>query len=82
MNIPNEPLNSLTPTPVEQLNYEQAVRELEQIVRTLEIDDLTLDTALVLFERGQELANHCKELLNQAELKVKLITGEELEKID
>lgn len=74
--------SSLPPTensqPVEQLTYEQAFQELEQIVAALEANDHSLDDALRLFERGQELANHCSELLEHADLKVRQILGEDL----
>jgi len=62
-------------TPVEELTYEQAFAELEELVATLEDDERTLDEALVLFERGQALANHCAALLDKAELKVKQLVG-------
>ncbi len=65
--------------PVEQqLTYEQAFQELEQIVATLEANDHSLDDALRLFERGQALANYCSELLEHADLKVRQILGEDI----
>ena len=65
--------------PVDQLTYEQAIQELESIVHVLESGDNSLESALELFERGQLLAGHCKNLLEQAELKVNQITGQGLE---
>ena len=65
-------------TPVEQLSYEQAYAELEEIVAMLEADERSLDVALALFERGQALARYCAALLDQAELKVQQIAGENL----
>ena len=65
-------------TPIEQLNYEQALTELEAIVEALEADEHGLDNALALFERGQALARYCAGLLDQAELKVQQILGEDL----
>jgi exodeoxyribonuclease VII small subunit len=68
--------------PVEQLTYEEAFTELEYIVADLESDDhsgeQSLEKALALFERGQALANYCAGLLDQAEIKVQQISGEEL----
>ncbi len=58
-------------TPVEELSYEKAFAELEEIVRKLERGDLSLDDSLALFERGQALAARCGSLLDTAELKVK-----------
>jgi exodeoxyribonuclease VII small subunit len=64
--------------PVEQLNYEQALAELEQIIAGLEMEQNPLDEAMKLFERGQALAKRCAELLEGAELKVRQLSGEDL----
>ncbi len=65
-------------TPLDELTYEQAFSELEEIVAALETDEHSLDEALALYERGQALARYCAGLLDQAELKVKQLSGEEL----
>ncbi|HLE52125.1 MAG TPA: exodeoxyribonuclease VII small subunit [Anaerolineales bacterium] len=65
-------------TPLDQLSYEQAFGELEAIVAAMEADERPLEEALALFERGQALARHCAELLDQAELKVQQLSGEGL----
>lgn len=65
-------------SPVEQLNYEDALQELESVVAALEAEEFPLDAALALFERGQALANHCAGLLEKADLKVRQILGDEL----
>jgi exodeoxyribonuclease VII small subunit len=62
-----------------QMTYEQALAELETIVSTLETDQRSLEEALALFERGQALAQHCTGLLDKADLKVRLVSGEKLE---
>ncbi|OGO73259.1 MAG: exodeoxyribonuclease VII small subunit [Chloroflexi bacterium RBG_19FT_COMBO_56_12] len=65
-------------TPLDQLSYEQAFSELEAIVAAMEADERPLEEALALFERGQALARHCAELLDQAELKVQQLSGKDL----
>lgn len=70
--------NDLLQTPVEQLSYEQAFHQLEEIVGKLESDEHALDLALALFERGQELARYCAALLDRAELRVQQLSAEEL----
>jgi exodeoxyribonuclease VII small subunit len=60
--------------PIEQLSYEQAYAELEEIVDGLETNQKTLDEAMSLFERGQALAQYCTALLEQAELRVRQIS--------
>lgn len=64
--------------PVESLTFEQAFNELESIVTTLETGKHPLEDAMSLFERGQALARYCTRLLEEAELKVQQLTGEEL----
>jgi len=63
---------------VEELSYEQALAELETIVASLEANKLTLEDALALYERGQALTRHCIELLDNAELRVKKLSGDAL----
>jgi exodeoxyribonuclease VII small subunit len=65
-------------TPVNELTYEQAFAELEEIVTALESEEHSLDNSMSLFERGQSLAHYCAELLDKAELKVQQISGENL----
>ena len=61
---------------IEKLTFEQAFTELEESVQKLEAGGLTLDEGLALFERGQSLAAHCSQQLDEAELKIKQITPE------
>jgi len=64
--------------PPEELPYEDALTELEQIVAALESDSQTLEISIKLFERGQALAQHCSSLLEKAEQKVRQLVGENL----
>lgn len=59
---------------VEQLRFEEALAELEQIVSRLEGGDLTLEESLQLFERGQTLASHCNNQLQAASMRVEQLT--------
>jgi exodeoxyribonuclease VII small subunit len=70
--------NSQTETPIETLSYEEALIQLEEIINTLEVGEQTLDQSLALYERGQALAQRCAYLLDQAELKIKMLAGEDL----
>ncbi len=67
-----------TLTPVEELSYEQALTELETLVAGLESDEHTLDESMSLFERGQSLARHCSTLLENADLRVQQLLGDDL----
>ena len=74
----SKPKNNPPQPAVEELNYEQALAELESIVTSLEANKLPLEESMTLFERGQALAKHCVELLDQAELRVKQLSGDTL----
>ena len=59
----------------EELAFEAAFAQLEEIVGKLEAGDLALDDALALFEQGQKLAAHCSARLDEAELKVQKLSA-------
>jgi exodeoxyribonuclease VII small subunit len=61
---------------VEKLTYEEAYQELQGIVDLLDEGRQPLGDTLILFERGQALARHCENLLNQAQVKMREVTGE------
>ena len=52
------------------LSFEQAIAELEQIVRRLEAGEDDLDSAIAAFERGAKLRAHCEAKLQDARMKV------------
>jgi exodeoxyribonuclease VII small subunit len=52
------------------MTFEEAQKELEQIVHHLETGQAPLDEALKLWERGEELYRFCKERLDAAEGKI------------
>jgi exodeoxyribonuclease VII small subunit len=70
----------LSAKPVEELSYEEAFAELESIVDALEGEPARnpLEDAMALFERGQALIKRCSELLDEAELRVRQLSGTEL----
>lgn len=54
----------------EERTFEQAQAELEQIVERLEQGQASLDEALALWERGEQLYTFCRERLDGAQGKV------------
>lgn len=64
----------ISDVPVEQLSYEEAFAEMEGIVSALEANQSPLEDCLVLFERGQALAQYCAALLDRAELRVRKLS--------
>ena len=59
---------------IQELTFETALAELEQIVSRLEAGELTLEESLALFERGQQLADYCNNMLDNASLRVEQLT--------
>ena len=53
-----------------ELTFEQAQTELERIVERLEQGQASLDEALALWERGEQLYAFCREKLDGAQGKV------------
>ncbi|MGR3502698.1 exodeoxyribonuclease VII small subunit [Pseudaestuariivita sp.] len=64
----------MTDTPVDQMSFEQAMAELEQVVGQLERGDAPLDQSVTLYERGVALKKRCADELKRAEEKVHAIT--------
>jgi exodeoxyribonuclease VII small subunit len=62
--------------PTDQMTYEHALSQLEDIVAALESGEYALELSLRLFERGQLLAQTCAKMLDQAELRVQQLSGE------
>ncbi|RMD49670.1 MAG: exodeoxyribonuclease VII small subunit [Candidatus Thermofonsia bacterium] len=60
----------------ENLTFETALLELQNIVNQLEDGDLTLEKSLQLFERGQQLAAYCAKQLDEATLKIEQLTAD------
>jgi exodeoxyribonuclease VII small subunit len=58
---------------IEKLSFEEALGELESLVRRLEEGKCPLDEAIKTFERGIGLKNHCDTKLKNARLKVEQI---------
>ena len=54
-------------------SFESNMQRLEQIVRAMERGDVALEESLKLFQEGTELVRSCNELLENAQLQVKMI---------
>jgi exodeoxyribonuclease VII small subunit len=53
--------------------FEGAMKRLEDIVQSLESDDLTLEGSIGIFEEGMKLVNFCSKKLEEAEQKVTML---------
>lgn len=61
-------------TQVKDMSFEQALKELESIVRALESGEADLERAIADYSRGNELKEHCLKKLTEAKLKVEKIS--------
>jgi len=58
----------------ENISFEEALSELEEIVKKIDNGQETLEVAVNSFERGILLKNHCEKKLKEARLKIEKIT--------
>ena len=56
--------------------FETSMAELEKIVEKLEAGEVTLDESLELFEKGVKLVKSCRNKLDEAEKRVKILTAD------
>ena len=63
-------------------NFENKLSELVKIVSKLESNEISLDEAIKLFEDGVKLSGDCREILENAERKIKTLTECEAENSD
>lgn len=69
--------NETTEISFENLSFEQALRELQNIVNKLETGQVTLEEAIEMYERGVKLSKYCIQKLTQAELRIRKIIKDE-----
>ena len=58
------------------LPFEEAVRQLEAVVRELEAGEISLEAALARFEEGVRLSRHCTGILDSAQGRIERLVGE------
>ena len=64
---------------IARLGYEDAVRELEALVESIEQGEVSLEASLQAYRRGEQLVRHCRRLLDAAEATVRETNVGELE---
>jgi exodeoxyribonuclease VII small subunit len=66
----------------DDISFEEALMKLEEIVRTMEGGDLSLDESLNLFEQGITLTKQCSFQLEHAKQRVEELAEENSPKMD
>jgi len=66
------------------ISFEQALSEVEKIVKTLESGTVELEASIQLYARGVELRKHCEDMLNKAKIEVNKViaSGSEVQGIE
>ncbi|MBQ6847830.1 MAG: exodeoxyribonuclease VII small subunit [Clostridia bacterium] len=54
----------------EKIDFEKALKSLEEVVSSLEKGDRTLEEAIALFEKGMANVKDCQSALKEAEIKI------------
>jgi exodeoxyribonuclease VII small subunit len=62
------------PADIASLSFEDALSELEKLVKQLEDGKAKLDDAITAYERGAQLKRHCEAKLREAQAKIEQIT--------
>ncbi len=60
-------------------SFEENVRELEKAVQSLEKGELSLEDSIKVFEQGIALSKECNEILDNAEKRINILVGENLD---
>jgi exodeoxyribonuclease VII small subunit len=70
--------DSKNPPPIDAMSFEEALTELQALVKALEKGDARLEEAIASYERGNALKRHCERKLREAQEKVdKIVVGAE-----
>ncbi|MFA5539447.1 MAG: exodeoxyribonuclease VII small subunit, partial [Gemmobacter sp.] len=62
---------------IAEMTFEQAMAELESVVKSLESGEVALEQSIALYERGAALKAHCDAKLRAAEERVEMIRAAE-----
>ena len=62
---------------LDKLTFEEAMRELEKLVDSLDKGEVSLDEAITAYDRGSQLKDYCQKKLQEAKMKVETIQSSE-----
>ncbi len=70
------------PRAPEELSFEQALEELDGLVRKMESGELGLDDSIAAYRRGAQLARYCQGRLGAAEEEIRKLDNEVLKTVE
>lgn len=59
----------------EKLSFEEAYKQLMEIVKKMESGELPLADSVAAYEQGIKLKAYCEQVLKEAELKISIVTN-------
>ena len=62
-------------------NFEDTIKQLEEIVKELESDELDLDSSVEKFEKGMQLSKQCTKILEEAEKRITILINKDGESV-
>ena len=63
---------------LKKLTFEKAMKELEELVDSLDKGDISLDEAIAAYDRGSQLKDYCEKKLQEAKMKVDTIQASDI----
>ena len=67
---------------LDKMSFEDAMKELEKLVDSLDKGDVSLDEAITAYDRGSQLKEYCEKKLNEAKMKIETIQTSDKEVIN
>ncbi len=58
------------------MKFEEKIKQLEEIVKTLELGEVSLEESIELFKKGTKLSLECKKTLDEAQIEINSLTSE------
>ncbi len=58
---------------VEQMSFEDSIKNLEALVKELEAGGIDLDRSIEIYEKAVILRNHCRKILDDSERRIQKI---------
>jgi exodeoxyribonuclease VII small subunit len=62
---------------IEKMSFEESIKKLEEIIKELEDENISLEESMEKFEMGIKLSSNCLKKLNEAEGKIEELTRSE-----
>lgn len=60
----------------ERMTLEEAFAQLEQVTKTLEDENISLEESFAVYQKGMQLLRYCNESIDKVEKKVLVLNGE------